>query len=107
MRFDCSNRQDKASQYSVNVQTAVLFEIAGQTRQALGYQPYAFAPTLAPQWKPPITGLYPSGLAWKPGYASEAYRAEKQKILDDTITYGYNRRGSGYPEYLQGRQQEV
>jgi len=35
----------------------------------------------------PVTVLYPSDLAWweKLGYASDEYRAEKQKILDTTI----------------------
>ena len=81
------NRDMSGTPHSLNVQTAVPFEIAGRTRQALWYQHFAFDTTLAPPGKTPIVVLYPSDLAWweKLGYASEEYQAEKKKILDETI----------------------
>ena len=73
--------------HAVKVQTAVPFEIAGRTRQELWYQHYAYDSTMAPHGKTSVTVLYPSDLAWweQLGYASEGYKAEKEKILDTTI----------------------
>jgi phytoene dehydrogenase-like protein len=81
------NRNMAGTPHVVKVQTAVPFEIAGQPRQVLWYQHFAFDPTLAPQGKTSVTVLYPSDLAWWEGldYASEEYKAEKKKILDTTI----------------------
>jgi phytoene dehydrogenase-like protein len=81
------NRDLSATPHAVKAETAVPFEIAGQTRQELWYQHFAFDPTMAPQGKTSITVLYPSDLAWweNLGYASEEYEAEKAKILDTTI----------------------
>jgi phytoene dehydrogenase-like protein len=81
------NRDMTGVPHAIKIQTANPFEIAGQVRQELWYQHYAFDPTLAPQGKNALTVLYPSDLAWweKLGYQNEAYRAEKTKILETTI----------------------
>jgi phytoene dehydrogenase-like protein len=72
---------------AVKVETAVPFEIAGQTRQVLWYHHYACDPTLAPDGKTSVTVLYPSDLAWweKLNYRSVEYKAQKKMILDTTI----------------------
>jgi phytoene dehydrogenase-like protein len=81
------NRDMSAAPHAVKVETAIPFEIAGQTRQRLWYQHFAFDPTMAPQGKTSITVLYPSDFAWweELGYNCEEYTAEKKKILDTTI----------------------
>jgi phytoene dehydrogenase-like protein len=81
------NRDLSGTPHAVKVQTNGYFEIAGQARQELWYQHYAFDPNMAPQGKTAITVLYPSKLAWweKIGYQNEAYMAEKEKILEITI----------------------
>ena len=81
------NRDMSGTPHAVKVETAVPFGIAGQTRRVLWYQHFAFDPTMAPQGKTSVTVLYPSDLAWweKLGYTSEAYEAEKKRILDTTI----------------------
>jgi phytoene dehydrogenase-like protein len=81
------NRDMSGTPHAVKMQTAVPFEIAGQVRQELWYQHFAFDPTMAPHGKTSVTVLYPSDLAWweKLGYQNEAYRAEKKKTLDTTI----------------------
>ena len=81
------NRDMSGTPHAVKMQTAVPFEIAGQTRQELWYQHFAFDPTMAPHGNTSVTVLYPSTLAWweKLGYQNEAYKAEKKKILDTTI----------------------
>lgn len=81
------NRDMSNTPHVVKAETAVPFEIAGQTHQVLWYQHFAFDPTMAPHGKTSVTVLYPSNLAWwqKLGYQSEEYRAEKKKILDTTI----------------------
>lgn len=81
------NRDLSGTPHAVKVQTVVPFEIAGQTRQELWYQHFAFDPTMAPQGKTSVTVLYPSDLTWweKLGYASEAYKAEKERILEITV----------------------
>ena len=83
------NRDLSAVPHAVKVETALPFEIAGQTRRALWYQHFAFDPTMAPQGRTSITVLYPSDLAWweNLGYNGEEYRAEKKRILD-TIRMG-------------------
>jgi phytoene dehydrogenase-like protein len=81
------NRDLTGTPHAVKVQTAVPFELAGRTRRELWYQHYAFDPTMAPPGKTSVTVLYPSDLAWweKVGYQNEAYKAEKQRILEITI----------------------
>jgi phytoene dehydrogenase-like protein len=81
------NRDLSGTPHVVKVQTAGPFEVAGRIRQELWYQHFAYDPTMAPQGKTSVTVLYPSDLAWweKLGYASEGYKAEKQKVLDTTI----------------------
>ena len=81
------NRDMSDTPHAVKVQTAVPFEIAGQSLQVLWYQHFAFDPTMAPHGKTAVTVLYPSKLAWweKLGYKSEEYTAEKKKILETTI----------------------
>jgi phytoene dehydrogenase-like protein len=81
------NRDLSGAPHVVKVETAAPFEIAGQTRQVLWYQHFAFDPTMAPQGKTSITVLYPSDLAWweKLGYDSEEYKAQKNQILETTI----------------------
>ncbi|MEW5873285.1 MAG: NAD(P)/FAD-dependent oxidoreductase [Chloroflexota bacterium] len=81
------NRDLSGAPHVVKAQTAAPFEIAGRTRQELWYQHYAFDPSMAPQGKTSLTVIYPSDLAWweELGYQSEAYKAEKNKILDTTI----------------------
>ncbi len=81
------NRELSDTPHAIKAQTEAPFEIAGQSRQELWYQHFAFDPTMAPQGKTSLTVLYPSDLAWweRIGYQNEAYRAEKHKILDTTI----------------------
>jgi phytoene dehydrogenase-like protein len=81
------NRDLSGTPHVVKMQTAVPFQIAGQARQELWYQHFAFDPTMAPRGKTSVTVLYPSDLAWweKLGYQNEAYQAEKEKILDTTV----------------------
>ena len=81
------NRDMSDISHAVKVEMAAPFEIAGQTQQVLWYQHFAFDPTMAPQGMTSVTVLYPSDHAWweKLGYTSEAYKAEKKKILDTTI----------------------
>lgn len=81
------NRDMSGTPHAVKVQTAVPFEVAGQTHQTLWYHHYAFDPTLAAQGKTSVTVWYPSDLAWwqKLGYPSEEYKVEKKKVLDATI----------------------
>jgi phytoene dehydrogenase-like protein len=81
------NRDMSDTPHAVKVQTALPFEIAGQARQELWYQHFAFDPTMAPRGKTSLTVLYPSEFAWWEtlGYQNEAYRAEKKRILDTTL----------------------
>ncbi len=81
------NRDMSGTPHSVSIQTDAPFEIAGQTRQVLWYQHFAYDRTMAPQGKTSITVLYQSDLDWweKLGYSTEEYKAEKKKILDTTI----------------------
>ncbi len=81
------NRNLSGTPHAVKHQTAVPFELAGQTRQELWYHHYAFDPTMAPQGKTSITVLYPSNLTWweQFEYQGNAYKAEKQKILETTV----------------------
>lgn len=82
------NRDLSGTPHAVKAETDAPFEIAGQTRRELWYQHFAFDPTMAPQGKTSLTVLYPSDLVWWENleYGSEEYRAEKQRILDITIT---------------------
>ncbi|MBN2389525.1 MAG: NAD(P)/FAD-dependent oxidoreductase [Anaerolineae bacterium] len=81
------NRDMSGTPHAVKAQTAASFELAGQMCQEVWYQHFAYDPTLAPAGKTVITVLYPSELVWweKFGYATEAYKAEKRKILETTI----------------------
>ncbi|MBN2535586.1 MAG: NAD(P)/FAD-dependent oxidoreductase [Spirochaetales bacterium] len=81
------NRDMSGTPHVVKIQTAVPFEIAGQTRHELWYQHYAFDPTIAPKGKTAVTVLYPSELAWweQLPYGGTEYRAEKKRILHTTI----------------------
>ncbi len=81
------DRDMSGTPHAVKAQLAAPFVIAGQNRDALWYHHYAFDPTMAPRGKSTITVWYMSDLAWweKFTYPSEAYEAEKKKILDATI----------------------
>jgi phytoene dehydrogenase-like protein len=81
------DRDLSGTPHAVKAETAVPFEVAGQTRRELWYQHFAFDPTMAPQGKTSLTVLYPSDLAWWESleYGREEYKAEKQRILDTTI----------------------
>jgi len=81
------NKDLSGTPHVVKAQTAAPFEVAGQTRQELWYQHFAYDPTLAPPGKTVVTVLYPSDLDWwgTLGYKSEAYEAEKGRILETTI----------------------
>jgi phytoene dehydrogenase-like protein len=81
------NRDLSGTPHAVKVQTAEPFEVAGQAREELWYQHFAFDPTMAPPGKTSLTVIYPSELAWWEQfvYQSEEYKAQKEKILDTTI----------------------
>ncbi|HNT75383.1 MAG TPA: NAD(P)/FAD-dependent oxidoreductase [Anaerolineae bacterium] len=81
------NRDMSGTPHALKVLLATPFELAGRTQQELWYQHFAYDPTLAPPGKTVITVLYPSDLAWWEalGYASEAYKTEKKRILETTI----------------------
>lgn len=71
----------------VKAETSAPFEVAGEIRQELWFQHFAFDKTMAPEGKTSITVLYPSSIeAWeKVDYKSGEYKEEKQKILETTI----------------------
>lgn len=81
------NRDLCGTPHAVKCQTVAPFEVAGQTRQELWYQHFAFDPTMAPQGKTSVTVLYPSNLTWweQFEYQGNAYKAEKQRILETTV----------------------
>jgi phytoene dehydrogenase-like protein len=63
------------------------FQVAGQAQHELWHQHFVYDPTLAPTGKTVVTVLYPSNLAWweNLGCKSNAYKAEKEQILETTI----------------------
>lgn len=63
--------------------------VAGQEQDIIWFQNYAFDSSTAPEGKSALTILFPSTMAWwsKLGYQSDAYKNEKQEILNRSLEY--------------------